>query len=201
MRTAVSLLISCALHVAVILSFIEAPPPARPPEPRRVEIELRQVEARRGPPVVQNKKRASKRPPPARTSAPVITSPMVDDGVRVTPPVGDELGERDGDFEPGSSGSAPPPPPPPDTRAEVLSIPRVEYPLEAREDGVEGVVRLFVVVDERGQVISVELREDPGFGLGEVARRALLRATFKPATHLGSAVRCSFEYLYRFELE
>lgn len=83
----------------------------------------------------------------------------------------------------------------------MLWLPRVEYPLEAREDGLEGVVRLSVLVDAQGRIISVEVLEEPGSGLGEAARRAMLKGTFRAATHLGSGVASSFEYLYRFELE
>lgn len=208
MKKAVALLISCALHVAVFLSFKVAPAPVRAPETRRVEIELRQVEARRGPPAVENKKRVSKRPPAARKSAPIVSTPIVDEGVPVAPPsgpTGPTDGEEGANGEEGETGggggSWSPPPPPLDTRAEVLSLPRVEYPLEAREEGVEGVVRLRVRLDSFGRVLRIEVLEDPGSGLGEAARRAMMKATFRAATHLGANVECSFEYLYRFELE
>ena len=53
---------------------------------------------------------------------------------------------------------------------------------------------------DRGQVISVEVREEPGAGLGEAARRAVSAGRFSPATRSGAGIPCSFEYLYRFEL-
>jgi TonB family protein len=96
--------------------------------------------------------------------------------------------------------SPPPPPPPPDTSVELLLLPRIAYPENARSDGVEGRVRLWVQLDETGQVLSVEVLDEPGSGLGDAARKALLNATFKPPTHLGRREATAFEYVYRFQL-
>ena len=82
----------------------------------------------------------------------------------------------------------------------MLSLPRIPYPETARADRVEGRVRLWVQLDETGRVLSVEVLDEPGSGLGEAARRALLNATFKPPTHLGLREATAFEYVYRFQL-
>jgi TonB family protein len=63
------------------------------------------------------------------------------------------------------------------------------------------VVVLSVVLDADGTSRSVELLSDPGSGLGDAAREALLRARFAPALQDGRAVESRFEYRYRFELK
>ncbi len=109
-------------------------------------------------------------------------------------------GDGEADVGGGDEVGPPSPQPPPDTQAELLVMPRIAYPETARADDVEGVVVLWVALDERGRVINVIIREEPGSGLGAAARSALLGATFRPATHLGAGVSTGFEYVYRFRL-
>lgn len=205
MNRSIALLASCAVHVAFAWLLWGEPVAPVATVVRPIEIELRpfrQVEARRAAPgPAKRQASASRRRISAPVIAPVVTelsAPAGSPGVEESSGGGGGGEEEDAGI---GEGKAAPPPPPPDTAAAVLALPRVEYPLGAREDGVDGVVRLWVVVDAHGRVSSVQILEDPGSGLGEVARSALLRATFRPATHLGAAISAGFEYLYRFELQ
>lgn len=86
------------------------------------------------------------------------------------------------------------------TPARLLALPEVDYPPRALAEELEGVVRLWVTLDERGQVVTVEVRSEPGLGLGDAAREALSRARFEPARRGAEPVSSAFEYVYRFEL-
>ncbi|HEX8909953.1 MAG TPA: TonB family protein, partial [Anaeromyxobacteraceae bacterium] len=80
-------------------------------------------------------------------------------------------------------------------------IPRAEYPEEARRLGVEGEVRLRVVVDEEGRVREAKVLRDPGHGFGAVAARAARAyCRFRPAQKDGAAVATEIPYTIRFEL-
>jgi TonB family protein len=209
-------LASCGVH-GVIAWWLWSPSGMTAVKPSRtVEVELRPyraVEARRvaGPETRQTvtKRRAARTVAPAVPVIPVSISKEGEPAVVPSPegvPGDEELtGGGGGEADAGvTSGSAapppPPPPPPPDTEAAVIALPRFAYPERAREDGVEGVVRLWIRLDARGEVVEIEVREEPGAGLGEAARRAVMRGKFRAATHLGEPVQSSFEYLYRFEL-
>ncbi|MFZ5441264.1 MAG: TonB family protein [Myxococcota bacterium] len=86
------------------------------------------------------------------------------------------------------------------TPARVLSLPTIEYPPAALTDELEGQVRLWVVLDARGQLVRVEVLSEPGGGLGAAARAALLRGRFEPARRGAEPIPSAFEYVYRFEL-
>ncbi len=90
--------------------------------------------------------------------------------------------------------------PPPQTEAKLESEVTPAYPEAARREDVEGVVVLRVTVGEDGHVVSAVIVEDPGAGLGEAARAAVMRARFAPATRGAARVRTTFTWRYRFEL-
>ncbi len=112
--------------------------------------------------------------------------------------------ESDPEGEPGGTGFAPVPKKdlsrPPRPRSGRISIP--PYPEEARREGVEGAVLLQVFIDREGGVRKVRILKDPGGGLGEVARRAMLRERWKPALNKrGQPVDTVIPYRYRFVLD
>jgi protein TonB len=78
---------------------------------------------------------------------------------------------------------------------------KVPYPDEAKKAGIEGTVRLRVVVDDAGQVVDVKILSGPGYGLDEAARKALKRFRFKPAMKAGIAVSTTITYNYTFQLD
>ena len=80
-------------------------------------------------------------------------------------------------------------------------IPKSEYPEEARRLGIEGEVKLRLVVDEEGRVQDVKVLRDPGHGFGSVAQRsAKAYCRFRPAKKNGEAVATEIPYTIRFEL-
>lgn len=57
-----------------------------------------------------------------------------------------------------------------------------DYPAEARALGIEGAIRVRLVVDEHGKVISRALLNKLGHGLDELALRRAAEIEFEPAT-------------------
>ena len=96
-------------------------------------------------------------------------------------------------FRPATDVSRPP---------EVAEEVRASYPEEARREGIQGTVRLLVLIRRDGTVYRVRVLEDPGYGLGEAARRALERFRFRPALGPdGEPVDYQIYYTYRFVLD
>lgn len=87
-----------------------------------------------------------------------------------------------------------------ETAAALESEVKPPYPEAARREEAEGTVVLRVTVGEDGRVLDAVVTEDPGYGLGEAARAAVLRARFAPATRGGVRVRTTLTWRYRFEL-
>lgn len=75
-----------------------------------------------------------------------------------------------------------------------------EYPSEARRLGIEGVVLLEVAISREGKVLEVKIIEDPGFGLGEAARSAIMRSEFEPAMSESTPVAVRVRIPVRFRL-
>ena len=192
----------------------EAPLPApRPPPPRR----LAKVEPPPGAPPPRAEPPAAPPPnapppPDASTSArPRIGISMESTTTAggVAAPVGNTLYGRAADRaeDPASArpyrGERYAPPSQVTTLPEPLGceIPRAEYPEEARRLGVEGEVRLRLVVDEDGRVREARVVRDPGHGFGEVAARAARAyCRFRPARKDGATVATEIPYTIRFEL-
>jgi protein TonB len=82
-----------------------------------------------------------------------------------------------------------------------VSIPKQEYPEEARRLGLEGEVKLRLIVDDTGRVRDARIIEDPGHGFGERAVRiALAYFRFRPARRGADAVATEIPFTLRFEL-
>lgn len=81
----------------------------------------------------------------------------------------------------------------------------IAYPAEARENQVEGTVRLVYEVSLFGTVENITIAEDIGAGCGEEAKRAFGLATdgvsFSPAEIDNMAVRARKEIPVVFRLE
>ena len=56
------------------------------------------------------------------------------------------------------------------------------YPEQARRRGQEGKVLLRLTIDERGNLLKVEVLEGAGFGFEEAAVEAVKRSSFRPAS-------------------
>jgi TonB family protein len=82
-----------------------------------------------------------------------------------------------------------------------LELVRPQYPPLARRLGVQGTVRLSLLVDEAGKVIETRLLEGvrQKVGINEAALAAATKARFRPATKEGIRVKMWYELVSRFE--
>lgn len=97
---------------------------------------------------------------------------------------------------------------PPVPAAPVLTEPSVKsewtdgvYPEEARENNIEGVVRLQITISPEGVVTHVVVVKGLGFGLDEEAKRRIRRFRFAPATRDGVPISVTIPFNFRFALE
>jgi len=164
----------------------EAPKPQPAPEkPKTVPVVKKQVAPRPPVPVVnttpsQNAITA----PPAPPAPPAPAEPA--------PPVV----------------SAPPAPPAPalpktiTTGIEYLQAPQPEYPPASRRMGEEGKAVLRVLVNDKGRPERVDVQTSSGSArLDEAARKAVMRALFKPFMEDGRAVPAYAIVPIRFQLD
>jgi TonB family protein len=87
-------------------------------------------------------------------------------------------------------------------RPEVIESSRVipVYPEEAQRAGLEGLVVLKVVIDERGRVGDVEVMRSVGHGFDEAAVAAVRQWKFRPATRNGKPIKVVHVIPFDFRL-
>jgi len=78
---------------------------------------------------------------------------------------------------------------------------KIGYPKEAKEEKIEGVVRVLTFVDRDGEVLDAQVVEGIGFGCDEAARLAILYHRFKPGLIKGQKVKVQMEIPIEFKLE
>jgi protein TonB len=183
-----------------------APPVAPRPAPARPAATARPRPAPRAIRRVAGQPLAGERPTFGASPRSVASS----GGSAVTIPLGGGV-----DIDPASRGRAtsrpvaPPPAVIPAPRpARIRSLPRllrehkVRYPDEARRLGIEGTVKLDVLIGDDGRVKEARVLAGPGFGLNEAAQRALLSFVFAPAVDSeGKARAHRIVYRYTFQID
>jgi periplasmic protein TonB len=81
-------------------------------------------------------------------------------------------------------------------------IPQAEYPESAKRAGIEGKVRLRVLVGADGRVLEAQVLEEPGHGLGAAAIAGVKRhCRFDPGQGEAGAAATWIPYTVRWELE
>jgi protein TonB len=188
----------------------EPPPPPPPPEVKHVVV--RHAPAPTPPPEAPP---PSETPPKAGDPPPVfgvsLDSTVGGDGPGMAVPVGNTLmtkpkkAEAPAAVPSGSSDADRLPAPVPEIfiaeQASVTYQPSVPFPAEMQRMGIEGVVKLKILIDDSGNVRRVTVVEKAGHGFDELAREALKKFKFSPArTSDGKAVPTNIVYTYRFEL-
>ena len=74
------------------------------------------------------------------------------------------------------------------------------YPRHARDMGREGTVVLSIGIDEKGNLMNVEVVQRAGYGFDEEAIRAVRDSSFKPAVRSGRPTACQANLPVRFVL-
>jgi protein TonB len=77
-----------------------------------------------------------------------------------------------------------------------------DYPEEALNLQIEGLVRIVVTLDEKGSIVEARPLDDPGHGLGAAAVAALRRhgCTFTPGRKGSEPIATRIIFKYRFTL-
>jgi protein TonB len=202
------------------------PPPVAEPEPEKPKPRPRVKEAEPEPPPPAEPPPPEPAPPPDAPEAPPVFD-LGDNTFAVGEGAGWALNPSEGNTKfakvagPGEKArgtkTAPPPEgkpggtgfqPVPARDLSSLPVPpksgiRIPpYPEEAKREGIEGVVLLQVFIGRDGRVSRVRVVKDPGGGLGEVARQAMLQETWTPARdRQGNPVDTVIPYKYRFVLD
>jgi TonB family protein len=77
----------------------------------------------------------------------------------------------------------------------------LEYPAEAKAAGEEGFVVVQFVVDEKGKTSDFQVVEDPGFGMGAAAIKAVDKCgKWEPGRNMGKAVKVRMAVPVKFVL-
>lgn len=82
----------------------------------------------------------------------------------------------------------------------------IQYPQQALEGGIEGMVVVSFVVDKQGKLQNIKLLRDPGGGLGEEALRIVRRMNalpeaWTPGKQRGKTVKVQYNLPVRFKLD
>ena len=77
---------------------------------------------------------------------------------------------------------------------------KIGYPEEAKDEKVEGVVKVLTFVDRDGEVLDAQVIEGIGYGCDEAARLAILYHRFKPGLIKGQKVKVQMEIPIEFKL-
>ncbi len=186
----------------------EKPKPVEPPKPKVPPVKLAVVK----PPPVEPPPPLEEAPPPPKDAPP----PPLMVGMKMSStttsgtfaaPVGNTAYGQMPKSAPAPSEvkayNAPKyvPPGAADSDPQVDAEFKIPYPDEARRAGIEGTVRLRIVVDNEGRVVDVKMLSGPGYGLNDAAMNAIKKFKFRPAMKGGEAVSTSFVYNYTFLLD
>lgn len=77
---------------------------------------------------------------------------------------------------------------------------KIGYPYEAKEEEIEGTVKVLVFIDRDGEVLDVQVVEGIGFGCDEAVRTSILYHRFKPGLIKGQKVKVEMEMTFEFFL-
>jgi TonB family protein len=78
---------------------------------------------------------------------------------------------------------------------------KIGYPEEAKENQIEGVVKVLTSIDRDGEVLDAQVTEGIGYGCDEAARLALFYHRFKPGLIKGQRVKVQMEIQIEFKLK
>lgn len=82
-----------------------------------------------------------------------------------------------------------------------LTRARIIYPPLAKKYAREGIVKLHLLINEKGDLVSVEIVEDPGYAMGRAAVDMVKNSKFLPAIVNGEPRGCDATLTIRFVLK
>ncbi|NOY07452.1 MAG: TonB family protein [Spirochaetes bacterium] len=88
-----------------------------------------------------------------------------------------------------------------DKRPEFLYKAKLQYPLRAKQLGVEGTVILEADIDGKGKIVNVRIVKKAGFGFDEAAVDMIKMSEFTPAYSNGKPVPVRMRFTILFKLE
>lgn len=77
---------------------------------------------------------------------------------------------------------------------------KIVYPQDAKENNIEGVVKILTFIDRDGEVLDAQVTEGIGYGCDEAARLAVFYHRFKPGMIKGQRVKVQMEIPIEFKL-
>ena len=77
---------------------------------------------------------------------------------------------------------------------------KIRYPLQAKSLGVQGVVYVQSIINEKGEIITPKVVKKLGAGCDEEAIRVLKKSKFKPGYDKGKPVKVRFTLPIFFRL-
>jgi TonB family protein len=78
---------------------------------------------------------------------------------------------------------------------------KIGYPEEAKEEKIEGIVKVLTFIDRDGEVLDAQVVQGIGYGCNEAARLAILYHRFKPGLIRGQKVKVQMEIPIEFKLD
>lgn len=88
-----------------------------------------------------------------------------------------------------------------DAQIEASLAEHLEYPDAAKQAGVDGFVIVRFVVDEKGKAIDYAVDEDPGYGMGEAAIKAVKKlGKWVPGRNRGETVKVRMTVPVKFKM-
>lgn len=78
---------------------------------------------------------------------------------------------------------------------------KINYPEDAKENNIEGIVKILTFIDRDGEVLDAKVVEGIGHGCDEAARLAVFYHRFKPGMIKGQRVKVQMEIPVEFKLK
>jgi len=78
---------------------------------------------------------------------------------------------------------------------------KIGYPEEAKEEKIEGIVKVLTFIDRDGEVLDAQVVQGIGYGCDEAARLAILYHRFKPGLIRGQKVKVQMEIPIEYKLD
>jgi protein TonB len=88
-----------------------------------------------------------------------------------------------------------------DEKPVPMAMTPVEYPIEAREKGIEGTLEVYFIIGLDGKVKSIDVSKSPSPIITREAKRTILTWRFKPGKKKGVPVNVRAKKEINFELQ